>query len=85
MRERVPIEIPEPGVLPYLLEPMLPKPVHRFSLNHSVNKIRALLRPAPRQIFFFYLNLLGEDVVADLLPRLADVRPLRKDENKRDG
>ncbi len=47
-----------------------------LSLDEFVDKVGAFKAPTDWDIVPLYLNLLGEDVVTDLLPTLADVGSL---------
>lgn len=44
--------------------------------TYSVDEVGSFSRPASGDVLVFDLNLLGEDVVADLLARLSDVGSL---------
>lgn len=47
----------------------------RLSLDHFVDKIGSFDRPAPWDVSFLDLHLLRQNVVSDLLSRLANVWP----------
>ena len=50
--------------------------VTMMPFTYSVDEVGGLIGPASRDVFVLDLNLLREDMVTDLLPRLADVGSL---------
>ena len=54
-----------------------------WSRTYSVDEVGGLGGPASWNVFVLDLNLLGENVVSDLLSRLADIRTLQDKQRMR--
>jgi len=63
-------------MLLYLFCSIVAQTICWLTLDHSVDEVGGLIGPASRDVFVLDLNLLREDMVTDLLPRLADVGSL---------
>ena len=50
----------------------------RLPLNHLIDKISSFNTPANGHFLLLDMDLLGQNIVSDLLPRLADVGPAPK-------
>jgi len=70
----VPGEVSQPRMLLHFFGAVRTQPILRLPLDHSVDEVGGLGGPASWNVFVLDLNLLGEDVVSDLLSRLADIR-----------
>ena len=70
----LPVNIFEPYVLLDLIWAVEPEPVRGLPLYQLVNEVCGLQTPSLGQIGLLQHDLLLEDLVADLLPRLPDVR-----------
>ncbi len=73
--EILPGVVAQPRVVLHLGGPVQAEAVYRFALDHLVDEVGRLDAPAARHLVALDLDLLGEDVVSDLLARLAHVGP----------
>jgi len=69
----IPRKVFQPRVVFDLVGSVVAKSVLRFSLDHFVDEVGSLDRPVSGNFTFFNLNLLLQNVVSDLFPRLSDV------------
>lgn len=66
----------EPGVIFDFIGTIEAQAVLRFALDQAINKVSAFDAPARRDLLAFNLHLFRKYVIPDLLPRLANIRPL---------
>ena len=77
LRERVPVEVVEPGVLLELERAArVTDPVHRLPLQALVDEVRCLLVPAVRDPVLLYLHLAAQDLISDVFAGATFVGPL---------
>lgn len=74
--QRLPVEVAKPRVVPDLGGARSTEPILWFTLDHLVDEVGSLDAPASRYVLHLDLDLLRHDVLTDLLPALAHVRPL---------
>jgi hypothetical protein len=72
----VPLKISQPGMPFYFLYSTSSKTVLGFALDHLVYEVSCCSGPTRRNIRLPNLNLLLQDVVSDLFPRLTNVGSL---------
>jgi hypothetical protein len=72
----LPVEVAEPRVVLDLGRARVTESILGLALDHLVDEVGGLDAPTRRYVLHLYLDLLGHNVLADLLPALAHVRPL---------
>jgi len=74
--EIIPRKVSEPDMLLDFLNPFSTQPMLSLPLDHAVYEIRRGSRPTRWNFLLSYLHLLLQNMVSDLLARLAHIRPL---------
>lgn len=69
-----PGEVSQPGMVFDLVRPIDAESVLGLPLDHFVDEVSCLDRPASGHLALLYLYLLGQNVVSDFLPRFAHIR-----------
>lgn len=74
--EILPRKIRKPWMILDFVTATVAQSILRLSLDHFVDEVGGLDPPADRYFLLLNMDLLRENVVPDVLPRLAHVRPL---------
>ena len=78
LAQRIPVEVREPLVLLHDVGTFFAQSVCRLSLDQAIDQVGCLRRPAPWDVLWMDLHLLGQDLVSDLLTVFSVVGTLAK-------
>jgi len=73
--EVLPRKVGEPRMAFDFVASVVAESVLRLPLDHLVDEVRGLYAPPDRNLLLLDLDLLCQDIVSDVFPRLSDVRP----------
>ena len=74
----IPIEVCEPLVLLHYVRTFFAQPVRWLSLDQAIDQVCSLGGPAPWDVIWMNLDLLGQDLVSNLFTVFSMIRSLAK-------